>query len=70
MTRLQVVVLGRAAQVAGPYHSEGTSLDIETKGGCLRQVKWLLAQRLIRKFRGRLIATRMGRRVLKHQRGQ
>ena len=65
MTSLQVSVLWRAAQDHG--HMRGTAELFEHQAGRTRQVRWLLARKLIRFDGGRLVATRDGRKVLDYQ---
>lgn len=65
MTPMQVSVLNRASAMDDVM--PGTSLLAEQQRGRLRQVKWLLKRKMIRKFGGRLVATLYGRRILDYQ---
>ena len=65
MTPLQVSLLNRAA--GGDKILPGTALSYEHQRGTMRQVKWLLGHKLIRQVHGRLVATRVGRKVLDYQ---
>lgn len=71
MTPMQVDVLARAAQGGIGMHRDilpGTSLLYEQQFGKMRQVKWLLARKLVYVRYGRLLANKTGRRVLAYQR--
>ena len=65
MTPRQLSVLNRAA--AGDDILPGTALMFEHQRGCTRQVKWLLARKLVRQRHGRIIATKYGRKILDYQ---
>ena len=65
MTGLQLSVLCRAARGFGG--TKGTAINFEQQAGHIRQVNWLLKQRLARKHGGRIVATRVGKRVMDHQ---
>lgn len=65
MTHRQLVCLSRAAQYFPGFN--GSALMFEYQAGYTRQVKWLVARKLARVQKGRVIATAAGRKVLAYQ---
>jgi hypothetical protein len=70
MTPLQIDVLACAARGGIGAKRDilpGTSLLYEQQFGKMRQVKWLLARKLVYVRYGRLLANKTGRRILDYQ---
>jgi hypothetical protein len=63
MTNARLMALHRCAQNLGGY-PRGTALLFEQQFGKLRQIDWLIANRLAKKVGGRAIATKKGLREL------
>lgn len=63
MTTSRLMALHRCAQNLGGY-PKGSALAFESQFGKMRQIEWLVAQRLARKVGGRVVVTKKGLREL------